>query len=148
MQLKNSVRQSAILTSISLGFVFLGMQFVSTPAMPKSPAPAVRMARVIDPKVGAILDRSCQDCHSSSTNWPWYSHVAPASWIVSKHVSDAREMLDFSKWTDQPSERRLICAAVSSRTMPLPSYILIHHRAKLSKRDVDLICDWAAGPSE
>ena len=70
------------------------------------------MAEVINPQVGAILDRSCQDCHSSRTTWPWYSRVAPVSWIVSKHVSEGREMLDF--WTSpngriNPTRRTNAC---------------------------------------
>ena len=145
------MRRLAKLILIFLGLVFLGMQFVSTAATPKTSAPTgVHMAEVVDRQVGAILDRSCQDCHSNRTNWPWYSHVAPVSWVVSKHVSQGREMLDFSAWTDQThseSERMLICDAVSSGRMPLPSYTMIHGNAKLSKLDVKLICDWAAAPS-
>jgi hypothetical protein len=129
-------------------FYCFGMQFVSTATTPKISAdPGVHMAQVIDPQVGRILDRSCQDCHSSHTTWPWYSHVAPVSWIVAKHVSEGREMLNFSAWADKPhsaDERMVICDAVSDHRMPLPSYTLIHRNAKLSKRDVKLICDWAA----
>jgi len=145
------VRRLAKLTLILLGFVFFGMQFVSIYAMPKTSAPmGVHMAEVVNPQVGAILDRSCQDCHSNRTNWPWYSHVAPVSWIVSKHVSEGREMLDFSAWTDQSraeSERMLICDAVASGSMPLASYTMIHRKARLSKLDVKLICDWADATS-
>jgi hypothetical protein len=129
------------------------MQFVPTTATPKPLATTVRphMAEVINPQVGAILDRSCRDCHSSDTSWPWYSHVAPVSWIVSKHVSEGREILDFSEWANQPnsdSERMMICNAVSSGRMPLSEYTLIHRNAKLSTKDVELICSWAAAPSE
>lgn len=145
MQMNRANLKPAILVSILLGLLFIGMQFVSTPAMPRAAASTVRMAQVIDPQVGAIVDRACRDCHSSGSSLPWYSHVAPVSWIVSKDVNDAREILDFSKWTDQPGERGLICAAVSSGNMPLASYTLIHQDAKLSKRDVDLLCQWAAG---
>ena len=145
------MRRLAKLTFILLGFIFLGMQFVSIAEIPKASAPiGMHMAEVVNPQVGAILNRSCQDCHSNRTNWPWYSHVAPVSWIVSKHVSEGREILDFSAWTDQSraeSERMLICDAVSSGSMPLASYTMIHHKAKLSKLDVKLICDWAAAPS-
>ena len=108
------------------------------------------MVEVINPQVGAILDRSCQDCHSSRTTWPWYSRVAPVSWIVSKHVSEGREMLDFSEWANQPhsaDERMLICNAVSDGAMPLPDYTVMHRNARLSKQDVELICGWAATPS-
>jgi hypothetical protein len=67
--------------------------------------------------------------------------------MVSKHVKEGREMLDFSEWVNQlPSadERMLICDAVSDGEMPLPGYTMIHRKAKLSKRDVGLICSWAA----
>ena len=142
------MRRLAKLTLILLSFVFLGMQFVSTAATPRTSAPTgVHRGEVMDPQVSAILVRSCQDCHSNHTNWPWYSQVAPISWIISKHVSKGREMLDFSAWADRPpseGERMLICDAVSSGDMPLTSYKMIHRQAKLSAQDVRLICDWAA----
>ena len=142
------MRKLAKLTAILFAFVLLGMQFVPTATTPKTSATTgAPMADVIDPQVGAILDRSCQDCHSSRTNWPWYSRVAPVSWIVSKQVREGREMLDFSEWANHPhsdDERMLICDAVSDGRMPLPGYTLIHRNAKLSKRDVELICNWAA----
>lgn len=134
---------------VLFAFVFLGMQFIPTAARPKTSTTNgdPHMAQVINPGVGAILDRSCQDCHSSRTKWPWYSHVAPISWIVYKDVTEGRENLDFSAWTKQADpvyERALICNAVSSGEMPLPEYTVIHRNAKLSKRDVELICGWAA----
>jgi cytochrome c5 len=142
------MRRVAKLSLILLGLVFIGMQFVSSAATPKHSAPAGKpVAEVADPQVRAILDRSCQDCHSDRTHVPWYGHVAPVSWIVSKHVSEGREMLDLSAWTDQSqseSERTLMCDAVSAGSMPLASYTMIHRKAKLSKRDVKLICDCAA----
>jgi len=145
------MRKLAKLTSILFSFVFLGMQFVPIATKPKpSATTGVHMAEVINPQVGAILDRSCQDCHSSRTAWPWYSRVAPVSWIVSKHVSEGREMLDFSQWANQPhsaDERMLICDAVSDGRMPLPEYTMMHRNAKLSTHDVELICGWAATPA-
>ena len=145
------MRKLAKLTSILFALVLLGMQFIPTATKSKTSATtAAHMAEVINPQVGAILDRSCQDCHSSGTNWPWYSRVAPVSWIVSKHVREGREMLDFSEWANQPhseDERMLICDAVSDGRMPLPGYTVIHRNAKLSKRDVELICGWAAATS-
>jgi hypothetical protein len=145
------MRKLIKLTSVLFALVFLGMQFIPSGTTPKPSATAAgpHLAEVINPRVGAILDRSCRDCHSSSTTWPWYSHVAPVSWMVSKHVSEAREVLDFTDWRKQPDpvERLMICNAVSSGQMPLPEYTLIHRKAKLSKKDVALICGWAAAPS-
>ena len=78
------MRKLAKLASILLAFVFLGMQFIPIASTSKTPATTgAHMAEVINPQVGAILDRSCQDCHSSRTTWSWYSLVAPVSWIVS-----------------------------------------------------------------
>ena len=139
----------AKLILVLFAFVFIGIQFVPTAATPKTTTAIgdPHMAEVVNPQVGAILDRSCQDCHSSRTRWPWYSHVAPISWIVYKDVSAGRENLDFSEWTKQADpayERTLICNAVSSGQMPLPEYTVIHRKAKLSKRDVELICGWAS----
>ena len=145
------MRKLAIITSILFCFAFLGMQFVPTATTPKTSAiTGAHMAEVINPRVGAILDRSCQDCHSGRTTWPWYSRVAPVSWIVSKHVSEGREILNFSEWANQPhsaDERMLICDAVSDGRMPLPEYTVMHRSARLSRRDVQLICSWAAAPS-
>jgi hypothetical protein len=126
------------------------MQLVHTsvpPTVVASTAAATERKEVIEPQVHAILDRSCADCHSDRTNWPWYSHVAPVSWIISKHVTEARQMLDFSEWTARPVtpvERLLICNAVSNGRMPLPAYTAVHQDAKLSKLDVKTLCDWAA----
>jgi len=134
---------------ILLLLVFLGMQFVPTTAVSKISATKTHTAEMISPQIGKILDRSCQDCHSNRTAWPWYSHVAPISWVISKHVNEGREVLDFSQWTTRPPseiERMLICDAVSNGRMPLPGYTAIHRNARLSSQDVELVCEWAGGP--
>lgn len=143
------MRKLAKHTSILFVALFLGMQLIPTMTNSQvSPAPARHSAEHINPRVAAILSRSCQDCHSDRTAWPWYSHVAPVSWVISKHVVEGREMLNFSAWADRtPSvdERMLICDAVSDGRMPLPEYTMIHRGAKLSRQDVEVLCDWANG---
>ena len=145
------MRKLAKLIAVLFTSIFLGMQFVPSTTLPKPSANAIaHAAEGIDPQVAAILDRSCQDCHSNRTTWPWYSHVAPVSWIVVKHVVEGREMLDFSQWANQPPSadtRSLICDAVTDGRMPLPEYTVVHRNAKLSKQDVALICAWANGPN-
>lgn len=138
------------LASALLALVFVGMQFVPTAAKPiplEKNGP--HLAQVIGPQVGAILDRSCQDCHSSHTNWPWYGRIAPVSWVLSRDVSRGLEKLDFSEWARQAhsvNQRLEICDAVSDGSMPLHAYTLIHRGARLSKHDIELICNWAATP--
>jgi heme-binding protein len=135
-------------TTIVLGLALAGMQLV--PATMKTAKGAadtlpVHMTEVIDPQVGRILDRSCGDCHSNDTHWPWYSRVAPVSWILSSHVKKGRQKLDFSKWASErhsANELTEVCDAVSDGSMPLRSYTWFHPGAKLSDQDVEVICRW------
>jgi hypothetical protein len=103
----------------------------------------------LDPKVAAILDRSCNDCHSNKTRWPWYSNVAPVSWFVIGHVDEARHDLNFSEWgkyrlEDQKAQLGQMCELITEGWMPLSSYTPLHPSAKLSDEDKKVICDWAS----
>ena len=103
----------------------------------------------VDPKIAAILDRSCNDCHSNKTRWPWYANVAPASWFVIGHVDEARRDLNFSEWgkysrDDQRGHLGQLCELVTEGWMPLSSYTPLHPNAKLSDEDQKLICEWAS----
>jgi hypothetical protein len=97
-----------------------------------------------------IIERSCQNCHSEKTDWPWYSHIAPVSWLIEKDVHDARSHMNLSRWGEYSIEKRQelltrLAAAVRSRQMPPPRYTLIHPGAKLSATDVEQIYQWARG---
>ncbi len=130
------------------GGLFIVMQFVPTAGkLENGKAPRVHMQEAIDSRVGAILDRSCEDCHSNHTRWPWYSHVAPISWLLYRDVTKGRNKLDFSQWAEEPhsaNARMEICDAVSDGSMPLRGYTLLHRNARLSEHDVNLICNWAS----
>src|SRR6476620_11669074 len=84
------IRKIAKLTPIVLVSIFIGMQFIPTSGVSKASTTGPRTAEMTDTQVGKILDRSCGDCHSNRTVWPWYSHVAPVSWVISKHVVEGR----------------------------------------------------------
>lgn len=82
-----------------------------------------------------LVQRACFDCHSNETVWPWYSYVAPISWMVVKDVNEGRRVLNFSEWT--PAQQRATqpeeaVELVSKNLMPLPYYILIHPEANLT----------------
>ena len=146
------MRQSLMLGTMMLGFVFAGMQVVPTPAR-STPVneSGLQMTATVDPRVGAILDRSCQDCHSDRTHWPWYGYVAPVSWILAWDVSQGREKLDLSQWERRPdsaNERTEICNAISDGSMPPRTYTMLHRDSALSEREVDLVCAWAASAHE
>ena len=103
----------------------------------------------VDPNVGAILNRSCYDCHSNKTRWPWYSNVAPVSWFVIDHVNEGRHDLNFSEWgkysrQDQKAQLGQLCELITEGWMPLSSYTPLHPSAKLSDEDKKLLCSWAS----
>ena len=119
----------------------------------------VRTNPAIDPKneisasvavpadIGAILSRSCNDCHSNRTVWPWYSAVAPVSWLVAYDVNQGRRALNFSEWgTRDPAKNHEmlgeICKEVTEKEMPGPIYPLMHSGAGLSDADIQSVCRW------
>lgn len=130
--------------------LLVGVQFVR-PERANPPAVAGQSleehARV-PPEVAAVLNRSCMDCHSNRTDWPWYSNVAPASWFVIDHVNHGRRHLNFSRWGQYTRRDRLsllnqICSTTKGGSMPLGSYTLVHRSAQLTPRDRQTLCAWA-----
>jgi len=98
--------------------------------------------------VKAVLERSCYDCHSNRTVWPWYSRVAPMSWLLHRDVMEGRRHVNFSEWDKVPADKRArrIAACgreVKSGDMPLWFYLPLHPSAKLSDADKALIEKWA-----
>jgi hypothetical protein len=129
--------------------VFAGLQLIP---VDHSNPPAVASHSIfatdaLPPKVEAVLRRSCQDCHSNETHWPWYSYVAPMSWIVASDVHKARRQMNFSEWagySEKKREERLngICEQVVNGDMPEGKYALIHRRARVSEDERRAVCQW------
>jgi hypothetical protein len=135
--------------------LLLAAQFVR-PARtnpPEVPGAALEHQVAVPPEVASVLARSCADCHTNRTSWPWYSHVAPASWFVIDHVNHGRRHLNFSDWSrydrrESADLLRQVCRTARAGTMPLPSYTLLHPRARLTPHDVQTLCEWSdAQPS-
>jgi len=105
------------------------------------------------PQVAAILNRSCVDCHSNKTVWPWYTNVAPLSWFIVNDVNTGRGMMNLSEWgrldADKQSRKlRQICDQVEDGIMPLSSYTPMHPGSKLSTEDKKTLCDWTDAERE
>lgn len=116
------------------------------------PSAAIDAGARVPAQVVAILKRSCYDCHSHATRWPWYSNVAPMSWGVANHVADGRAEFNFSTWNTIPARTRIkkldaMCDEVREGKMPLSSYLLLHQDAGMSEPDRRVVCDWSAGES-
>ena len=95
--------------------------------------------------LGPVLNRACGDCHSNATVWPWYTQVAPLSWLMAYTVKEGRKVVNFSEWAAYaPDQQRTLlersCRAVSSGKMPGGAWTWLHPDAQLSTGDVEAIC--------
>jgi hypothetical protein len=130
---------------------FIVIQFINRPdktVLAETAPDDITKHMQVPENVLGILIRSCYDCHSSHTKWPWYSHIAPASWLVGDDVANGRKKMNFSQWgrvSDDKKEARLneICDLITQGEMPLPNYLILHSEAKLSQQDKDILCRWA-----
>jgi Haem-binding domain len=129
-----------------LVIVVLGSFLTRLPESARNDAPLLPGAQ-IDPALLALLRRSCADCHSDTTRYPWYSYVAPVSWLIASDVSDGRRHLNLSRWNEYPVVRRMrslseIANQVKDGDMPLIQYTLIHRDARLKPAEVNAIFQW------
>ncbi len=123
--------------------VLAGMQLVRPEkANPKVHGDLTLAAQYEVPgEVQRILERACGDCHSNRTRWPWYSQVAPASWLLADHVKDGRRHFNMDDFTEEMSIKD-ICQEIRVGSMPLKSYLLLHPEAKLSGAEIQTVCAW------
>ena len=115
-----------------------------------APVEPLLSSAVVDSETVRILERSCQNCHSQNTDWPWFSYVAPVSWLIESDVHKARNHINLSRWSQyslEEKQERLaeLAAAVRSRQMPPPRYTLMHRNARLSQPEQERIYQWARG---
>ena len=99
-------------------------------------------------EVEAVLRASCYDCHSNETVWPWYSRVAPVSWLVVRDVEEGRSRLNLSSWGRQEPKRQAKLAEemweeVAEGEMPLGAYLLAHPGARLDEAGIATLRVWA-----
>jgi Haem-binding domain len=95
-----------------------------------------------------VLVRACGNCHSNHTDWPWYSHVAPASWWIARDVREGRESLNLSEWETYSAPQRRdklesICGLISTGRMPPRPYRSMHPESNVTEMEKEALCDWA-----
>ncbi len=100
------------------------------------------------PHIQSILKRACYDCHSHETVWPWYSQVAPASWLLAWDVKEGREELNFSIWNQYTRKKKAkklkeISEEIGEGEMPPWFYLPLHPEAQLSSQDKQQLREWA-----
>ena len=131
---------------VLLGVAYLASQFLR-PQYTNRPVDPAKELRA-PANVQAILDRSCADCHSNKTKWPWYSNISPISWWLVDHVGHGRRdfsLSDFNTYTPERAAHKMeeVCEQVEGGHMPLPSYLWLHRDAKLSDAEKQTLCAWS-----
>lgn len=129
-----------ILALLSIGIQFVPVERTNPPVELDLPAPAA---------VKAILKASCYDCHSNETVWPWYSKVAPMSWLVASDTSEGRERLNFSTWNQYIPEQQAENVSQAMRrikkgSMPPWFYTIKHTDGKITPEKLAILEAWAA----
>ncbi len=119
---------------LRLAALFVGL-FLALQLVPygwrRSNPPVVAEPAWDSPRTRELFFRACADCHSNQTKWPWYSRIAPVSWLVVKDVERGREHLNASEWQREQKDAREAAEEVREGSMPLPIYLPAHPEARL-----------------
>lgn len=132
------LRKPLRLVAISAVGVFIVAQLVPYGRAHSNP-PVVQEPAWDRPVTRELAVRACFDCHSNETRWPWYSHVAPVSWLVQRDVDEGREELNFSEWNRAYEAAHEAAETVREREMPLLPYVVLHPAARLSSAEQDVL---------
>lgn len=140
------MKRRLVRIAVALGVLFLAIQLV--PAGRTNPPVTQTLAAPAD--VLAILRRSCFDCHSNETVWPWYAYVAPVSWLVVHDTDEGRAELNFSHWGDLKQSKRDSAAAsvveeIEDGEMPLEAYLWMHRDAAIAPAELEILRRWSEG---
>lgn len=118
----------ALLTLFVVGFIAIQLAPVN-----RSNPPIVSEPAWNSPHTRELAQRACFDCHSHETKWPWYSYVAPASWLIARDVREGRGELNFSTW--RPGMENETAEVIRNGKMPMPIYLVLHPKARLTSTE-------------
>lgn len=136
-----------LLVVLVIAFVVIQFFRIDKTNPPVNASETLEAAVDVPPDIKLILGRSCNDCHSNQTIYPWYSNVQPMAWFLKDHIDEGRRELNFSIFNTYQVRRKSkkleeICEQVESGAMPLPSYLWIHRDAVVSETEKKALCDW------
>jgi mono/diheme cytochrome c family protein len=145
-----NIRKFVLITLAALAAVFLLLQLVPYGRAHDNP-PVVAEPNWDSPQTRQLAQQACFDCHSNETEWPWYSNIAPVSWLVQRHVVEGREHLNFSDWNQSHDEHghagheaEEMSEVVLEGEMPLRSFLLTHPEARLTDAERAVLADGLA----
>jgi mono/diheme cytochrome c family protein len=124
--------------ALSGGVIFLillmFLQVIPVQAVENNP-PVIAEPTWDSPQTRAMFFRACGDCHSNETAWPWYSRIAPVSWLVARDVKEGRQKLNVSEWGMQDNEADDVREVIENGSMPPWFYLPMHPEARLSAQE-------------
>jgi hypothetical protein len=140
-----SIRKDLKIASIAI----IALLFLAQTIRIEKTNPPAHSEMAADLSIQPLLKRACYNCHSNETVWPWYSNVAPASWLVGSDVKEARRRLNFSEWGlygAATQEHKLvgIKEEVEEKGMPPWYYSMMHPDARITQDDRNVIRGWTA----
>ncbi|MGA7828716.1 MAG: heme-binding domain-containing protein [Geobacteraceae bacterium] len=136
--------------NLSLAVIIVTLVLIQLAPVERSNPPVEAEITAPD-NVMAILHKACYDCHSNLTVWPWYSSIAPVSWLLVSDVREGRAEVNFTTWNRYPAKkqsakRKKVWEEVKDGEMPPLIYRLMHPKARLSDREKDQLRSWSAAP--
>ena len=99
-------------------------------------------------EVKPIFQKSCFDCHSSATSYPWYAKLPGAKQLIESDIRESKEHLDFSNdfpfgGHGEPAEDLVaIRKSVDEGTMPPFRYRILHSSSKLTEDEKSKVRAW------
>jgi hypothetical protein len=137
------------ITVIVLFVVLVGIQFIPTQRNESNIVPKSDFIGTYNPPLAVqnILKTSCYNCHSNNSDYPWYSYIQPVGMFLQSHIDEGKSELNFSEFNDYSSRmKQLKLKSISNQIedgeMPLPSYLILHEEAELSKQDKEALISY------
>jgi hypothetical protein len=134
---------------LASGIIFISIQFIQPPHNKSDQLLATDISKIviIPDTVMSILKKSCYDCHSNNTIYPWYSNIQPVSWLMAYHIKHAKNELNFSEFGTYSSRRQIskldgMANSINDDIMPLSSYKLMHKDARLNTNEKTMFWNW------
>jgi len=134
------IRKYFIPGAIAAVALFIAIQFVPYGRDHINP-PVVQEPKWDSPQTRELAARACFNCHSNQTDWPWYSNVAPISWLLYRDVINGREQMNFSEWDRPQREARQAPTKIEKGEMPQWYYVPLHPEASLTAAEKKTLMD-------
>jgi hypothetical protein len=122
-----------ILVLIVVGLVVFGLLQLVPFGRDHTNPPVVSEPNWDSPQTRQMAKEHCFQCHSNETEWPWYSNIAPASWLIYNDVAEGRAQFNFSDWNKHPAELDELVEQIQYGTMPPVQYWMFHPSSRLTE---------------